>query len=81
MAVKNLIPIKLKYNDLLQTSKLVTHVNSTVFYISQDVICLIVIICIVFGFGQTQPHAFNKQTNYYLHINPCCKSSFKTCET
>ena len=34
------------------------------FHISQDFICLNVIICIVFGFRQTQPHAFNK-----LHIS------------
>ena len=37
------------------------------FYVSQDFICLIVIIYIVFGFRQTQPHAFNKvTTNTYV---------------
>ena len=37
------------------------------FYVSQDFICLIVIIYIVFGFRQTQPHVFNKvTTNTYV---------------
>ena len=30
------------------------------FYIFQDFICLIIIIFMVFGFRQTQPHIFNK---------------------
>ena len=36
------------------------------FYISQDFTCLIVIIYIVFGFRQTQPHAFDKLTFYFV---------------